>query len=154
MSESERKQILERARAMVSDEARALDEIRSAEYQYSHAERLADQECDELLARMEARRLVEKSVSDSQLVYKTAWTPSPVMGESHTDRAMDEESSRAWTKWVQEMAIKLDNDLIDDLDKYHDALEQRIAELEARIAALEGKDASVIPFGGGRSAAK
>jgi hypothetical protein len=80
----------------------------------------------------------------------------------------DEASSRAWTEWARDIArieaIKLDNDLVDDLEKFSDALgarikahfenlQARIDELEARIEGSDNnKVVPLIPLRGGRRA--
>jgi hypothetical protein len=137
-------------RALEILDGRAIAEAEHREWLDQREELVANQECDELLARLEARRLVEKAVADNELVYK-------VREDSLVREAsMDDASAREWDLWARKIArieaVKLDNGLIDDLDKFHDELKQRIADLEARIAMLEGGKADVIPFGG-RSAA-
>jgi hypothetical protein len=119
------------------------------EHQAWLEEQIANQECDELLARLEERRLVEKSASDEGLIYKV--NENALVREA---KPMDDQSQREWNDWArriaQEEATKASNQLVDDLDAHHEALHKRIADLEARIASLE--EGKVIPFGGGRSA--
>jgi hypothetical protein len=113
-------------------------------------EQTLNQECDALLAHLEARRQVEKAASDSELVYKVREDSLQPKQEAQ----MDEQRQREWNEWATLIArveaTKISNELVEELDEYHDAIQKRIAALEARVAALE--DANVVPFGGGRLA--
>jgi hypothetical protein len=78
--------------------------------------------------------------------------------ERNEGRNTGNENDDAWNEWARSIArveaIKLDNDLIDDLDRHHDAIEKRLLALEQRLAVLERaeKSAPVIPLRGGHAA--
>jgi hypothetical protein len=51
------------------------------------------------------------------------------------------ENDDAWNEWARQIAeteaTKASNQLIDDLDRFHDRMQAQIAELKAKIADLE-----------------
>jgi uncharacterized protein YPO0396 len=106
------------------------------------AEQIANEECDEPLARMEARCQVERAAPDDGLIFKrtdNAFIPRP----QPQAQTMDDESSRQWNDWAQKIAeaeaIKVSNQLVGDLDQFHASMEAKIAELKAKIADLEAR---------------
>jgi hypothetical protein len=106
-----------------------------------HADQIANEECDALLARMEARRLVEKSAPDSELVYKTTWTPEVSMDAN---------------EWLQENLAKFADIIGDEMGRsgkeLRDEIVARIEALESRLAALETRG-SIVPLRGNRDVA-
>jgi hypothetical protein len=110
-------------------------------------ERIANEECDELLARLKAQR-TERRGFDSGLVYRTTMTPPRVLPPD-SEATVDDDQ---WNSWAQAIAhaeaTKASNQLVDDLDAFNAVLQKRIADLEARIAVLEraDKSAPVIPL--------
>jgi hypothetical protein len=118
---------------------------------------IANQECDELLARLEARRRfqieAERSAIDDGLVYKTVMNPPP------RQAAMDDEFSREWNAWLQSHLEKFADVIGDEMGharkQMRDEISTRIGALERRIDDLESraadKTASVVALRGGRA---
>jgi hypothetical protein len=126
-------------------------------------EQAENAKADALLARLEARRRVEKAVADAELVYKTredALVPREAARVQDIGFGTDALDNDGWNAWARQVAhrefVRLEATLIDDIDAAHDAMQAKfdqlnakLTELEAKVAVLErsgGADRSVVPL--------
>jgi beta-galactosidase GanA len=105
------------------------DEIARCDFDCWQVQRERQQDRDQRQAGHEAEQLIVRQ-----------WLAS----EQSQETTMDAETSRAWNEWCRDIArieaIKLDNDLVDDLEKFSDALQARF---DRRNAYFEKQDADL-----------
>jgi hypothetical protein len=95
----------------------------------------------EQIRRQEARHQMETAQRGADLVRKTTMTLDRVMlSEREAASNLDDESWNAWARQVARREfVKMEADLIRDLDAYHAELTAQIAEMNRKLAEFRAE---------------